>query len=252
MAASEGTEASPPAPRVPRVGGMATMPTRRQTLRKVLEAVLPQLDRLYIYLDKHEAVPTDLAAEPKIVPLLPSANGMLGGGGKFLGLELHAEPCFYFSLDDDILYPANYVEVLVRALERHRRRAAVGFHAAWFKPPHQSYIRDRVRLHFSRALSFDCHADEIGTGTMALYSGNFRFDPRAWRDHGMTDLNAAIEAVKQEIPRIAIRRPQDLLRPIEENQDDSIYARLARDDSRETAIMREALAAYPGSWQLWE
>jgi len=252
MTASEDTEASPPAPRVPRIGGMATMPTRRETLRAVLDAVLPQLDRLYLYLDKHEAAPPGLRDNPKIVPLLPKAHGALGGSGKFLGLELHAEHCFYFSLDDDILYPANYVEGLVRALERHRRLAAVGFHAAWFKPPHQSYIRDRVRLHFSRALSFDCHADEIGTGTMALYSGNLRFDVRAWRYADMNDLNFAIEAVKRQIPRIAIRRPQDLLRPILENQQDSIYRGLARDDSRQSALMREAMAAYPERWQLWE
>jgi len=117
---------------------------------------------------------------------------------------------------------------------------------------HLSYLRDRAYLPFYNLAKFDCHADEIGTGTMAFYSETFRFDPRSWRYSNMGDLQVAIEAAKRGIPRISIRREQGFLKPLGENQDDSIYMGRFRDDTHQSALMREALGAYPQSWHLWE
>jgi hypothetical protein len=67
----------------------------------------------------------------------------------------------------------------------------------------------------------------------------------------MDDLMVAIEAVKQGLPRIAIRRPQGFLRPLEENQPDSVFRKMIRDDSRQSKVMREALKTYPLLWNRW-
>ena len=232
-----------------RIGGMATMPSRAHTARAAVEAVLPQLDRLYLYLDRHAAVPEWLPQSPKVVPLLPARHGSVAGDGKFLGLELHAEPCLFFCFDDDILYPPDYVEWMAAALRRHAFRAVVGVHGQVFRAPHLSYLRDHFVMHFGAACPLDSHVDELGTGTIAFYSEGVRLHPRRWLHHDMADLMVAIEAVRQEVPRIAVRRPKDFLRPLEENQADSIYRKLQGDDRRQTAIMRAALAAFPLAWQ---
>jgi hypothetical protein len=67
----------------------------------------------------------------------------------------------------------------------------------------------------------------------------------------MCDLMVALDAVRQEVPRVVLRRPLHYLRPIAENQDDSIYRRLLRDDTVETALLRDAVACYPGRWCRW-
>jgi hypothetical protein len=231
-----------------RVGGIATMPSRKDTFSAVLANVLPQLDRLYVFFDKYDAVPA-FADHPKIVALHPSQAGNLGCDGKFLGIECQPEPCLYFCLDDDIDYPQDYVEVLTRALYRHHLRAVVGFHAIFFAPPYRSYLRDRRVLHFARGSAWDISADAIGTGTMAFCTGTFRFHPGHWPYHDMADLLVAIEAVKRQVPRVSVRRPENFLRPLQLNQEDSLYRRLQEDDSRHSAIMREALEAFPRAWQ---
>jgi hypothetical protein len=234
--------------RLPRIGGMATMPSRAHALEIVLSSILPQLDSLFIFFDKHEEVPKAFIDHPKIVPLLPRRYGALAGSGKFLGIELHGEPCLYFCFDDDIHYPADYVEFVTRALYRHHLRAIVGFHACLLKPPYRSYRRDRDIIHFADGLLMDGHVDVLGTGTSAFYPPNFRFDARAWPFKDMLDLLLAIEAAKQGVPRISIRRPVDYLRPIESNQADSTYSALVKDDSRQSEIMRAALKSCPLSW----
>jgi hypothetical protein len=64
----------------------------------------------------------------------------------------------------------------------------------------------------------------------------------------MADLLIAIEAVSQGIPRIAISRPDNYLRAIAEEQVDSLWNALRKDDSRQTAIMRRALEEHRFRW----
>lgn len=231
-----------------RIGGIATMPSRAQTFQVVLASILPQLDRVFVYFDKYVEVPSAFRDHSKIVPLLPSQFGEFAGYGKFLGVRAHGEPCLYFCFDDDILYPPDYVEVMTGALYRHRLQAVVGVHASLLKSPYLSYRRDRDVVGFSHALGVDCYFDILGTGTMAFHTGIFRFDPGSWRFRDMADIMVAIEAAKQGLPRVSIRRPKDYLRPLDKGQSDSIYTRLVDDDSRQTAIVRQALQSYPLSW----
>lgn len=236
---------------LPLIGGIATMPSRAHTFPRVLDAILPQVDRLYVYLDRFAVVPDIVAREPKIVPLLPAEVGNLGGTGKFLGAALFAEPCLYVCFDDDIAYPANYVAVMRRALERHYFRALIGLHYAFFEPPYLSYRANRQVFHFAGGLIADLCVDMLGTGTAAFYTGSLPVDPRTWGQHNVDDLLLSIEAVKRELPRIAIRRPPGFLRALEEDQPDSIYQQITADDTRQTEIMRKALETYPHAWHRW-
>jgi hypothetical protein len=237
--------------RLPRIGGIATMPTRAHSFSRVLTDILAQVDRLFVFLDKHDSVPPAVADRQNVTPLLPAQFGELGGAGKLLGAKLHASPCLYFCFDDDILYPANYVEVMTRALMRYYGGAVVGVHGAFFCPPHLSYRDNKLVVHFAGALNCDVAVDTLGSGTMAFCTEQFRPNPCDWPYTDMVDLMIAIEAAVQRLPKILIRRPAKFLRPIEERQSDSVFRRLLTDDARQSRIMREALEAYPQAWQRW-
>jgi len=61
-----------PAPNLaslPRIGGLATMPSRMRSFSAVIENILPQLDRLYVFFDKYDEVPSAFANREKIVAL---------------------------------------------------------------------------------------------------------------------------------------------------------------------------------------
>ena len=197
-----------PAKLLPRIGGMATMPSRFESLRVALPHIVAQVDTLYLYLDKYEKVPPELSAMPKVVALLPEEPASsLATAGKFRGLSLHAGPCLYFCFDDDIIYGDGYVNHLAAALHRHDYRAGVGVHGAVYKLPIRSYVKDRQLLHFSKALSFDVVFDELGTGTIAFHSSALRIKPDGWLNPNMADLQLMIDAVRQKTQRICVMRP---------------------------------------------
>jgi hypothetical protein len=234
---------------LPRIGGMATMPSRIESLRIALPHIVAQVDTLYLYLDKYEEVPPELSAMPKVVALLPAdPASSLAAAGKFHGLSLRAGPCLYFCFDDDIVYGDGYVDHLAAALRRHDYEPVVGLHGAVYRMPIASYVRDRQLLHFNKALGFDVVVDELGTGTIAFHSSAIRIEPHRWLNPNMADLQLMIDAVRQRKQRICIRRPPGLLKPIAENQPDSLYRRSLVDDLAETHLLRAAMKHYPGSW----
>ena len=116
-------------------------------------------------------------------------------------------------VDDDILYPHDYVDRLTGALDQAGGEAVVGVHGRIFIPPHRSYVKDALMAHFTNALDKALHVHEVGTGTCAFVSDRFQVDPDLWDQHVMDDIVVAIEAQKRGLPRIAIARPAGWLTP---------------------------------------
>ncbi|MES2633362.1 MAG: hypothetical protein V4669_10355 [Pseudomonadota bacterium] len=237
---------------LPRIGGMATMPSRMESLRSALPHIVAQVDHLFIYLDKYQAIPPELQANPKITAMLPrparSGETALGAAGKFLALEKFTSPCLFFGFDDDIRYGEGYVPHLATALRRYAYRCVVGLHGAIYQPAPTSYVNGRHVFNFSHANPFDVLVDELGTGTIAFHSSTLRVSHQRWAEPNQCDLLLMIDAVRQQIPRIALRRPAGVAQALFENQDDSLYRASLVDDSLQTQLLNAAMQAYPGRW----
>ena len=66
----------------------------------------------------------------------------------------------------------------------------------------------------------------------------------------MSDLMLMITAIENNIQRVAIRREKNFLKPIQTNQDDSIYLETSKNDLLQTQIINQAMDAYPNSWAM--
>jgi hypothetical protein len=58
----------------------------------------------------------------------------------------------------------------------------------------------------------------------------------------MVDLHFAIECQKRGLERVAVPRERKWVQTLGSSQEDSIYARLKRDDSVQTELARELIA----------
>jgi hypothetical protein len=219
---------------------MATMPSRAASFERALPHILPQVERLYLFLDGHRGVPA-CAADPKVVPLFAADFVELHASGKFLGAALHGGDHLYATFDDDILYPRGHVARLAAALARREGRAVVGVHGTLFRPPYASYARDRRNIHFQSRLWFERIVDQVGTGTSALVPALLPVDPRGWGVSNMCDLMIALTAARVGFPCVAIRRSSPVLAPIERLQPGSIWEATRRDDSRHKPYLEELM-----------
>lgn len=228
------------------IGGLATMPSRYASLESSIGSIACQVDHLYVYLDKYDEIPGLLKGYNNVSAILPADapfafedSGGWQAAGKFIG-ALHVHDCVYFTFDDDILYPLGYTNKLATSLEAYQYKALVGIHASTLCAPHQSYLRDKRRLHFEDHVRSDQRVDILGSGTLAFRTSTFMPDFRNWKCHALGhDLMVAIDAHRVGLPRIALARNRLYLKAIAQSQEDSLYLRQQRDDSILTTIMRE-------------
>jgi hypothetical protein len=230
----------------PRIGSMATMPSRAESFARVLPVVAPQVDRLYLYLDGFPRVPDLVRAYPNVVPLLAHEHGDLHAAGRFLPLTWLRKRCVFVIFDDDIVYPPTYAAAIVEGLAACAGRAVVAYHGNVFRRPYQSYVKDRHCYHFAAALERQVPVHAVGSGTAAFDSGRLSFDPAAWPRAQCDDLLLGIEAARRGLPLFVLPHAKGWLAPIGGVQPDSIYAARLADDRDASALMRTLVAMRAG------
>jgi hypothetical protein len=220
---------------------MATMPSREATAPVAIESLLAQVDRLWLFLDRFDSVPS-YAADERIHVLRSQDLGDLRANGKLLPVALEPEPCTFYGVDDDVHYPADYCATLERHLERYRGRAVVGVHAAVLRSPLSSYGRDMKVLHRRADQERSEGVDLLGSDSLAFRTSTLRFDVRDWKDLNMVDLSFARVARESAIPLVKIPRSSHWVNALDENQSDSIWIGVLADDERQTVLAQELMA----------
>jgi len=212
-----------PALRLGLTVSLASIPPRQQELRSVVGSLLPQTDKVNVYLDGYKTVPRFLR-HPKVEVVTSAEEPGLGDSGKFLwDITGRVSPGVSLHCDDDILYPKDYVRTMVRRLLQFHR-ACVGVHGSILKDGVTNYRRDRVTAHFLETTGdMWCHV--LGTGVLAhrvgvpaLYRGDF---PVA----NMADVWFALAAQRQEVPMLLIRHESTWLQLLVDASRDSIWNR---------------------------
>ncbi|OOZ42431.1 glycosyltransferase [Solemya elarraichensis gill symbiont] len=221
------------------IGGMATMPSRIHTLWPAIASILPQLDRLYLFFDRFEKLP--LIRHPKIVCLTSQNFGDHRANGKFLGLLMAGDGDYYFSLDDDLLYPQDYVERMVEYLQQGDNTFVAGVHGSILKPEINHYLNDRRVTNRSMASDTESRVHILGTCTTAFNTDTLRLDVRRWKHRNMVDLTFALICTQRGIPMNIISRKENWVSSQEENQQDSIFRELQKDDTVQTEMAKALL-----------
>ena len=194
------------------LGFMASFPPRRDTLEVSVASILPQVDRLFIYLNGYDHVPGFLEHE-KIVAVPAHDLEDLRDVGKLYCMP-EAPQGFYLTLDDDIFYPANYSENLVAAAERYGRRALVGVHGVILDQSDRRYFtRGRMVHCFWKELESDVPVNVVGTGTMCFHSSTISLKANGM-PKGMLDIGVALSARQAMVPMVVVAREESWLQPL--------------------------------------
>lgn len=135
------------------IAGMATTGNRAEQLHRAIDSLSTQVDELVLYDNSQGPDKTDL--------------------GKFYGLTLQSEPCIYFSVDDDIIYPQNYVSETLRRLEQFSFAAIVTYHGRILYGPGRDYYHGHRAFSCRYSSDIMTRLDVAGTGVSAFSTEYF-------------------------------------------------------------------------------
>lgn len=142
---------------------MATVREREEWAREWLDwAVTQPVDHIRVYLDGYSRRPSWLRGDDRIETKMKPRRRAAGK------LAWAGDDCVHVTTDDDIVYPADYVDQMLAGLERHPG-AVVCMHGSIVRSHYQSHYSRRARraISYQRQTPEDVQVHLPGTGCSA-------------------------------------------------------------------------------------
>lgn len=176
---------------------IATHPPRFESLLVTLKSIEGQFDEIRIYLNGYKSVPEELKKYTTHIGYNITDNGKFYWSGN--------KNEYYFTLDDDIVYPEDYVEKTVPLIKDR----IVTYHGRRLIGSDTNYYDNHKLYAYYNKVESEKKLDVAGTGVMAFNTNIF--SPNLWKssNHKMTDLLISLEAHLFKIPIICIPKPSN-------------------------------------------
>jgi GR25 family glycosyltransferase involved in LPS biosynthesis len=182
---------------------IATQPKRFDFLLQMLESIDGQFDEIRLYLNNFREVPKELEKYTCYI------GRDLTDNGKFFWSGNKNE--YYFTLDDDVIYPPDYVEKTLPLIGNR----IVTYHGRNLFGLNQPYYDNHKIYLFYKKLNKEVKLDVGSTGFMAFNTN--LFTPHLWKSPNkkMTDLLVALEAAMYNIDLVCLKKESNWIKPIE-------------------------------------
>ncbi len=196
------------------IGSMATFPARFDIIATTLASIAPQLDQLYLYVNEGFDDLPDLSHLPNVIAMDAREHaGDLSARGKIFPLQ-SVRDSIVFTLDDDFIYPPDYVRRNRDILERMGGRCMVTTHGGILPPRIDWYYeRTHVFRSFEKVPALQLCA-LAGSGTACYDQRTLKLDHAALLRETMVDIQMSLAARAAGLPIFVVPRGDEWLKPI--------------------------------------
>lgn len=159
---------------------------RDKLLFKTIDSIYKQADEINIALNSHTEIPEQLKNDSKINCYI--TDNSISDGFKFL--RLMDSDGYYFTIDDDLIYPDNYSDFMIEKFESYGKRYIVTLHGRTFhRYPVESYYRSpHHNLRCLGTVEKDVLVDFGGTGVMMFHTDLLKFPIAEIKYPNMADI----------------------------------------------------------------
>jgi len=209
--------------------GLASIEPRKELLIPVVNSLLPQVDKVHVALNGYKEIPEALRnlrnVECEIL------DNSLGDSAKFLHVGDY-DDCYYFGVDDDLVYPPAYCDQLQDGVNRYN--ALVSLHGRLY-PPQPAFKRWIGNYRCLNNVSSDVKVNLVGSGVCCFNTSRLKLHISDFKTPNMADCYLSRTAFLQGVPMMVLAHKADYLRylyPV-----GTIWER-TRDYSVHTAVLR--------------
>lgn len=200
---------------------MATFPPRKKGLIRRIAELSPQCDKMRIYMNGYSEWPDDIALPDNVEYILGYGDADKGSQGKLHWVDPSVQE-YYMTVDDDIIYPPDYVKQLVAGCNRYRGLAIVSFHGQRFRigdrapaPICKEARGARKMFPYMTFEGFDQKVHMVGNGLMCCRPDVINLTSNVTRGpkNSGDDEDMAIFAQRNRIPMIVLKHAHNWIAP---------------------------------------
>ena len=207
------------------VCGIATIYDRKDTLRDTINSIIDQVDELHVYQNGYKSMFNFLKHDKIKVYSSVDTGVDMGDAGKFYTVEQHQD-CYYLSIDDDIIYPSDYVLSIVEGIKKFNNDKVVSHHGRKFDEKSKNYHTDYVdSVHFRVKLTKHKDIHFPGTGVMGFYTGKFKLKFSDFKLPNIADVIVGFECAKQNIECVCLPHDTNWLTDNIDNETKTLFIR---------------------------
>lgn len=212
---------------------MASIKERAGMLNVVINSLYEQCDRLNVYLNDYDNIPSFLNRD-KITIFNGKTLGNIGDIGKFYAPQADG---YIFTVDDDLLYPPDYVSTMINKIEHYNRKCCIGVHGVILNDKMIDYYKSRRCFHYKMAQEKDVPVHIIGTGTLAYHSKTIMVCKENFNAPNMADIWFGILAQNKKVGLRCISKSEGWLKDMPGyNTNNSICGRKSTADQQTKTI----------------
>ena len=217
-----------------RTANIATFPSREHVLIKMLNSIRGQFDKVRIYYNNVYDRPNFL---PDWVEVVCGGDTDLTDNGKFYFIKDNE---YYFTLDDDLIYPPTYADDMVSAIDR--LGGMVSHHGRILLNSGAAYYRNHKVFRCLGENRKECKIDVVGSGVAAFDTTNFK--PVIWNSEyqKMGDLVLSLEAARMGVSRYVLKHKADYFGYLNPDPSSTIYFQESKNDKIQSQLADEIIA----------
>jgi len=207
---------------------------RPQQLIRCIESIFDQSDIINVALNCYDEIPVELY-DKKINIYI--CDNSLGDAFKFIALQ--NSNGYFFSCDDDIIYPKDYSKFMIEAVNRYKRKNIISLHGRSFNNfPILSFYRSSInRGYCLRTHEKDTVVQFGGTGVMCFHTDLMKIPISYFEHPNMADVFIGKFAKENNIKTICAKHKAGFI--IQQITPDNIYAKTCRNDRIQTQIVND-------------
>ena len=217
--------------------GIASIPKRINALYQTLASLEHQANKIYVALNGYTEIP-EWAGQFRNVEFTLTDN-IMGDANKFLALD--KAKGYFFSCDDDIIYPDNYVKTMVNKLKKFGNAIVTCHGRVVPNKPIQRFYKDTEQHHFQIRQRNDIAVHIPGTGVCAFYAPDLKLSYYDFGCANMADIWLGLFAQKNQIPVICIERRRKWLDVAQIPENETIYQSNVNADEKQVELVNSII-----------
>ena len=189
--------------RIKRYACIASIPEREQMLRKTVESLRDQVDKIYVTLNNYPYIPEFLTDCEGVI-----LDNLMGDAGKFYFADRLKG--YILTCDDDLIYPPDYVEYMIAGLKKYHG-CVVTLHGRSYPRPVTHFQRLKAGYPCLNTVDQDIEVDVGGDGVMCWHTDVLKVKFDDFKQKNMSQLYFSRLCHEQKVPIIVLAHQQGYL-----------------------------------------
>jgi hypothetical protein len=205
---------------------------RIDSLVKSLESIIDQCDIINVSLNSHEGDIPEILYDDKINLIL--SDNSLGDAMKFY--ELDKSDGYFLTVDDDLIYPPNYVEYMIAKCKEYGNTKVITLHGRNFNvfPIKSYYAKASERYSCLHHVGKNASVQFGGTGVMCFHTDLLKLPIDYFKYPNMADVWVGKYCYENNIEILCVRHESGYIGYIP--QTTTIYDVESRNDELQTLV----------------